>query len=152
MARNTFSVSLLLIFFSSFCLQQAETKNFKCQFSDGGKFFDLRGLARAKDYRVESVQAGKTVGDLNFNFCGPAKRPTECASQEPSSAYFVSTDNTCYALSINTALLKDGTQWDYSMGKHGPKIIGNFFSKNKQATINRINSNTISKSTCTARS
>ena len=129
MTKNSFSVraSFALILFSSFCIQQASTRNFKCQFKDGGKFFDLRGLSRNIDYKVASVQAGKTVGDLNFNFCNSAKRPTECASQEPSSAYFVSTDNTCYALSINSGLLKDGTQWEYTMGKHGPKIIGKFF-------------------------
>ena len=114
-----------------FCLLQTYViTGFNCQFKDGGKYYDLEGLTRKDDYVVKNLQAGTKVGDLNFNFCKSANKPTECETMDSSAAYFVTPDGECYAMSINTDHLNEETTWEYVMGSHGPKIIGDN-SKNK---------------------
>ena len=111
-------------------LQGYVSTSFTCQFKNGGKYYDLDGLSRKDDYFVKNLQAGKAVGDLNFNFCKSAQKPLECETMDSAAAYFVTPDGECYALSINTDHLNEETKWEYIMGSHGPKIVGDN-SKNK---------------------
>lgn len=99
---------------------QASSKSFNCKFHDGGKWFDMSGLSRAKDYLFFNLDADDISGNLNFNFCKPAERPAECDEQPSSSGYFVS-ESFCYPLSLIDDV-PEKTIWKYAMGRHGPHI------------------------------